>query len=92
MTSVCARLVVRGLVQGVGFRYWCYRQATDLGVTGWVKNLPDGSVAIEIEGDRSLVEELVGAVRVGPSHGSVTDVSLDWQKFTGKYKTFDIAG
>ena len=92
MNSVRARLVVRGLVQGVGFRYWCYRQATDLGVTGCVKNLPDGSVAIEVEGDRSLVEELVGAVRAGPSYASVTDVSLDWQEFTGKYKTFDIAG
>ena len=62
-----AHMIVRGLVQGVGFRWFVARRANALGLAGYARNLVDGAVEIEAEGDRSMVEELIGDVRVGPA-------------------------
>jgi acylphosphatase len=71
-------LVVHGLVQGVGFRWFVARRAEGLGLSGYVRNLYDGSVEAEAEGDRSMVEQLIHEVRVGPRSARVRDVSLEW--------------
>ena len=91
MNSVGVQLTIRGLVQGVGYRYYCYRAAKSLGVTGWVKNNPDGSVTIMAEGDRSLLEELINELKVGPSHATVTDIDVVWVRYTGNFTNFDIS-
>jgi acylphosphatase len=75
-----AHMVVRGLVQGVGFRWFVARRANALGLTGYARNLIDGAVEIEAEGDRSLVEALVGDVRVGPRSAHVQDLMIDWKE------------
>lgn len=64
MTS--RRIQVQGLVQGVGFRWACRREAERLGVTGWVRNRPDGSVEVSAHGEHAAVLELVGWLRSGP--------------------------
>ena len=92
MSAGCVHLKIRGLVQGVGFRWFCYRCASDLGLTGFARNLPDGSVELEAEGDRSLLEQLIREVTAGPSHANVTDVMPTWKTFTGQYSSFDIKG
>lgn len=92
MNSVAAQVLVRGLVQGVGFRYFVCRAARVLKVTGWVRNQSDGCVEIFAEGDRGMIEELISQLRVGPSFARVTDVVVEWKTFTGKYDQFEITG
>jgi acylphosphatase len=75
-----AHMVVRGLVQGVGFRWFVARRANALGLTGYARNLIDGAVEIEAEGDRSLVEALIGDVRVGPRSAHVQDLMIAWKE------------
>jgi len=64
--------VVRGRVQGVGFRYWVVRRAGGLGLTGWVANELDGSVRCVAEGGAGALEQLEDLLRTGPA-GSVVD-------------------
>ncbi len=72
-------IVVEGVVQGVGFRWFVARRAEELGLLGFVKNLYDGSVEIEAEGDRSRVEDFIGDIRVGPRSAHITNVRIAWQ-------------
>jgi acylphosphatase len=69
------RAQVTGRVQGVMFRDSCRREAERLGVAGWVRNEPDGSVLLEAEGDEPDVDALVAWCRSGPPGARVADVS-----------------
>lgn len=73
---VRVRAVVTGRVQGVWYREGCRREAERLGVTGWVRNAPDGSVEIEAEGPRPAVDALLGWARRGPSRAQVAAVTV----------------
>ena len=80
-------IVVEGLVQGVGFRWFVQRRAETLGVKGWVQNHYSGSVEIEAEADRSLLEEFIKEVKVGPRSAHVANLHIEWnaavpQEFT----------
>ncbi|WP_328459725.1 acylphosphatase [Actinoplanes sp. NBC_00393] len=70
------RVLVSGTVQGVFFRDTCRRVAGQQGVTGWVRNLPDGRVEAAFEGDPEAVERLVTWCRTGPPDAHVTAVSV----------------
>jgi len=72
-----ARLVVSGLVQGVGFRMFVERTAGKLGISGWVRNLPDGTVEIEAQGPETLVEELARRAAKGPSGSVVSGITKE---------------
>ncbi len=61
------RFVVSGRVQGVGFRYFVYRQAQALGLAGWVRNLPDGRVEAFVEGQPAQLEQIEELLREGPA-------------------------
>lgn len=67
---------VTGRVQGVSFRYYTEQQARRLGVTGWVRNEPDGSVAVHAEGPEDAVDALVDWCRSGPSMARVRHVAV----------------
>jgi len=71
----CERLIASGMVQGVGFRFWAVREARRLGLEGWVRNLPDGTVELVAAGDRAKVEEMASLCRRGPSSARVSDLS-----------------
>jgi len=90
MNAVGAQVVISGLVQGVGYRYSCYHLARQLGLTGWVKNRPDGSVEVLVEGDRGGIEILIDQLKVGPPSAVVKRVDISWTNFTGKYNDFDV--
>ncbi len=68
-------MIVVGQVQGVGYRAGCFRQANDLGLSGWVRNRPDGSVELEAEGPPDRLEELRLWCEKGPRGAHVTSVS-----------------
>ena len=88
--DVGAHIIVTGMVQGVGFRYFVYRHAAQLGLNGFCRNLYNGSVEIEVEGDRSLVEDLIQQVKVGPRFAEVTDVKVAWEPCRHNFSGFEI--
>jgi acylphosphatase len=83
-------VVVHGDVQGVGFRYFLVDHARPGGVSGWVRNRPDGSVEVMAEGDRHHLEGLLGAARRGPRHAHVTEVEVEWGEATGDLGAFHL--
>ncbi len=87
---VAAEVVVSGDVQGIGYRAFTQRAAKDLGLCGWVRNLYDGRVQVEVEGPREKVEELLARLRRGPSLAAVTDMSVAWKTPTGSAQGFTI--
>ena len=68
------RYLVRGRVQGVGYRYFVMREAGALGVSGFARNLPDGSVEVVAEGGDEVLVAFEGRLREGPSFARVTDL------------------
>lgn len=92
LDSTNARLhaIVTGVVQGVSFRWFTQRRATELGLAGWVRNRADGSVEFVAEGSRDVLEGLIDIVRVGPSSSAVENVATEWQPATGEFHRFEI--
>lgn len=79
-----AEVVVRGDVQGVGFRYAARSRAASLGLDGWVGNERDGTVRAVFEGRRGAVESMVGWCRRGPSGARVEEVEVAWEEPRGE--------
>ena len=84
------RAVVRGIVQGVGFRFFVRRQAASLGLSGYVRNQHDGSVEVVAEGDRRSLDHLLRALERGPSGAEVDDVQTEWGAGSGTFSGFQI--
>ncbi len=85
------RAIVSGNVQGVFFRAFASRLARELGLKGFVRNLPRGdSVEVLAEGERKQLEELISHLRVGPPAARVTRVITSWSEYTGIYSEFSI--
>jgi len=84
--------VVRGRVQGVGFRYFVMREAKALGLSGWVRNQDDGSVEVEAEGRRNPLEMLVERLRRGPLGARVAGVEEAWSEGEAIHHGFDVKG
>ena len=76
MAQVARHVSVTGRVQGVFFRAWMREQAAELGVTGWVRNCPDGRVDLHVEGEQAAVEQIVEHLRRGPPAARVEDIRL----------------
>jgi len=68
-------LTITGRVQGVGYRIWAERQATALGIHGWVRNRTDGSVELHATGGDQAIATLIEACRTGPRHAEVSALS-----------------
>ena len=88
--DAAVHMVAEGLVQGVGFRWFVARQANMLGLRGFVENRYDGTVEIEAEGERSLLEQLINQVRTGPRSAQVTNLTLEWKNPTHHFTHFQI--
>ena len=85
-----AKIIVNGLVQGVGFRYFVIQQARRLGLKGYTKNLYTGEVITEVEGDAGLIQQFIKELKVGPSHAHVKNCAIEWSEFTDEFKTFEV--
>ena len=86
-----ARAIVEGIVQGVCFRAETRRQAESLGLTGWVRNLPDGRVELVAEGRRDAVDRLLAWCHRGPEYSRVDDVQVSWEAPAGEFLRFGIS-
>ena len=85
-------LIVRGRVQGVAFRHYTCRQARQLGLTGWVRNQPDGSVRIVAEGPEPALRALEVWAGHGPDHARVDGVTSARSDATGTFNAFEVTG
>ena len=83
-------LVVSGRVQGVNYRSNAQRRASQLGLVGWVRNLPDGGVEAVAEGPGEKVEEFLNWCKRGPILAYVSDVEVSWERPTGEHRDFRV--
>ncbi len=88
--KVRAHVFVSGRVQGVFFRSETRHEARLRGVTGWVRNLPDGRVEAVFEGEEEAVKELIEFCRRGPPGARVVKVDVKWENYTGEFRSFEI--
>ena len=85
------QVVVYGFVQGVFFRDFVSRRAKQLGLTGYVRNLPDRkALEVQAEGERNKLERLIDHLKVGPPAAKVEKVETNWSEYTGNYSRFGI--
>ena len=89
MALVARHVSVTGRVQGVFFRGWTQDQANELGVTGWVRNCPDGRVDMHIEGEEGAVQQLLDRLHRGPPAARVEDVHV-WDVDTFDFESFEV--
>jgi acylphosphatase len=86
-----ARFVVVGMVQGVGFRWYVARHARAIGLTGYARNLPDGTVEVVADGPEASLPELERLLRTGPANARVERVERrDEPALSGTSKSFDV--
>lgn len=74
---IAKHVIIAGRVQGVGFRDWMVARARAMGLSGWVRNLPDGSVEALVAGDTPAVEEMLRQCRRGPAAAMVVSITED---------------
>jgi len=90
MAKQRAHLNITGKVQGVGFRANTRREARKLGLTGWVRNLSDGSVEVVAEGEKKDIDSLVSWSKEGPRLANVKNVEIDRDEYRGEFEVFSV--
>ena len=84
------RAIVKGYVQGVGFRYFVIHRAQPLGLRGYTRNLSNGDVEVVAQGPRPTLERLLAQLRRGPSAADVEEVQVTWQQPTELFSGFHV--
>jgi len=85
------RAIAQGRVQGVLFRFFVAEKAKELGLTGYVRNLPTrNGVEVQAEGERERLNELITHLKLGPPEAKVQRVVTSWSKYSGLYRSFNI--
>lgn len=85
-----AHVMVRGFVQGVGYRKWARKIAQGKGLSGWIRNLPDGSVEALLQGDKEAIEKVAEEYKKGPFLSEVEDVDVIWEDQKESFADFSI--
>jgi acylphosphatase len=81
-------LKIYGLVQGVFFRHSAKQKAQELGLTGWIKNNPDGSVEAQAQGDEAKLKEFIAWCGLGPPSAKVEKVDVNWKELAPEFNDF----
>ena len=84
-------ILVSGMVQAVFFRYSTVSRAREMGLTGWVRNLPDGRVEIIAQGEKKKLEQMVIWARRGPADARVDKIEYFWEKPDNTFPSFKIS-
>lgn len=90
MANIAMRVIFRGKVQGVSFRFYAKRFADSNEVKGWVRNMDDGSVEALFEGESGPVKRAIEQCRTGNPYAGVTEVETQREDYTGRYSSFNI--
>ena len=90
MSAKRVQVIIRGRVTGVFFRAAALREARRLGISGWVRNRPDGSVELVAEADEDAIKEMISWAQHGPSAARVDDVEVRWRAYSGEFSDFRI--
>lgn len=90
MPKAGEHVFVSGMVQGVSFRYYTMQAAAHLGITGWVRNLPDGRVEAVFEGEQEDLDRMLAWCHEGPRSARVEHVEILPQAWTGEFESFRI--
>jgi acylphosphatase len=90
LMMIARRFIVRGRVQGVGFRYFAVHAARTAGVVGTVRNMPDGTVEAIAEGTRQAIACFRRELESGPSYAHVSRIDEIEMRATGRYSGFDV--
>lgn len=88
--KIRSTVTIKGLVQGVSYRYHTLQMATTMNVKGWVRNMQNGDVQACLEGDQNDVQALIDWCRVGPRLASVDEVIVKQEPFSGEFSDFKI--
>ena len=83
-----AEIVVQGVVQGVGYRFFVLNQARLFDVKGYVRNMPNGTVQVVAEGKKGIVQDFIERLRIGPLSAHVTGVDVKWDEKDSGYTEF----
>lgn len=86
-----AHIIVKGIVQGVGYRFFAMRHARACRLKGWVRNQPNGDVELAVEGEQEQIQSFVEELKTGPRFARVNDVLVTPAAFQDKFTSFDIA-
>jgi acylphosphatase len=87
---VRAHLLVSGRVQGVGYRAFAARVARERGLVGGVRNLDDGRVELDVEGNKAVIEALILELKVGPPAARVSQFEVEWGAATERFSRFSV--
>lgn len=85
-----AKIIVTGLVQGVGYRYFVMRHADNLNLNGYTQNLFNGEVLTEVEGDFGLINELIKQLKIGPMKSHVANCFVEWSENKNEFTRFEV--
>ncbi|MCK4448873.1 MAG: acylphosphatase [Candidatus Marinimicrobia bacterium] len=88
--KIHAEIIVQGFVQGIGYRYFTLRKARDYNLVGYVKNLMNGDVLCEVEGEEGLVNDFIKELRIGPTFSRVTNIVVEKSNTLEGYTTFEV--
>ena len=84
------KIKVTGDVQGVSYRFWMKMRAEELGLLGWIKNEADGTVTVEVEGQRETIEKYLKLAEQGSPLAEVDKIETEMSDYTGQFKKFEI--
>jgi len=85
-----AKIIVNGLVQGVGFRYFVMKHAENLNLKGYTQNLFTGEVLTEVEGEKATILDLINKVKIGPSKSHVANCFIEWSEIKNEFTRFEV--
>lgn len=85
-----AEITVQGVVQGVGYRFFAIQKAREYGITGYVQNLPDGSVLVVAEGEKGMLNDFIKELKIGPRAAKVTKIDVKFSEEEKGYKNFTV--
>ena len=85
-----AQIIIQGLIQGVGYRFFAIEQARKYNIRGYVRNLPDGCVEVIAEGDKGMLNDFIKRLRIGPPSGHVTGIDVKWHEEEYGFTDFDV--
>jgi acylphosphatase len=85
-----AHIIVDGVVQGVGYRFFVIEQARHYRIKGYVKNVPNGTVEVVAEGDKGVLNDFIKQLQIGPASAHVTDINVKWHDEEHGFTNFDV--